>query len=120
MRTFNARAYASVLAEAARQESASVIVVSSSTDAKYMAGILAGDLEAGYATNVVAGPESVSPLVVKRTAFSNKGFMFTELKSERNIIGVSSNAFGTHESKADCSVETFSPNLGDDQFGTKK
>ncbi|MCX2719115.1 electron transfer flavoprotein subunit alpha/FixB family protein [Lentiprolixibacter aurantiacus] len=117
--TFNARAYASVLAEAARQESASVIVVSSSTDAKYMAGILAGDLEAGYATNVVAGPESVSPLVVKRTAFSNKGFMFTELKSERNIIGVSSNAFGTHESKVDCSVETFSPNLGDDQFGTK-
>ena len=119
LNTFNAQAYASVMAEAARSESASVIVVSSSTDAKYMAGILAGELEAGYATNVVTAPESVSPLVVKRTAFTNKGFMFTELKGDVNIIGVSSNAFGVRENSLSCTEEAFSPTIGDDLFGTK-
>jgi electron transfer flavoprotein alpha subunit len=84
-----------------------------------MAGILAGDLEAGYATNVVAAPESVSPLVVKRTAFTNKGFMYTELKGDSNIIGVSSNAFGAHENDVACTVETYSPAIGDGQFGTR-
>ena len=119
LKTFNAQAYASVLSEAVRNENASIVVISSSTDAKYMAGILAGELEAGYATNVVTAPESVSPLVVKRTAFTNKGFMFTELKGAINIVGVSSNAYGVHENSVSCALETFSPNIGDDQFGTK-
>ncbi|MCE2614152.1 electron transfer flavoprotein subunit alpha/FixB family protein [Flavobacteriaceae bacterium D16] len=119
LKTFNAKAYAAVLAEVAKNENASVIVVSSSTDAKYMAGILAGALEAGYATNAVAGPENVSPLVVKRTAFTNKGYMFTELQADKNIIGVSNNAYGTHENSVSCSVEAFSPKLSDEDFGTK-
>lgn len=119
LKEFNAKAYAGVLAEAIRAENATVIIVSSSTDAKYMAALLAGELEAGYATNAVEAPESVSPMVVKRTAFTNKGFMFTELQAETNIIGVSSNAFGTRENEVDCAVEAFSPTLGDDYFGTK-
>lgn len=119
LETFNARAYAEVLSDIAEAEKASVIVVSSSTDAKYMAGILAGKLNAGYATNVVAAPESGSPLVVKRTAFTNKGFMFTELKADTNIIGVSSNAFGTQERPTTATVEAFTPALDDGHFGTK-
>ncbi len=117
--TFNARAFAAVLAEAAQAENASIIVVSSSTDAKYMAGILAGELEAGYATNVVAAPESVSPLVVKRTAFTNKGFMYTQLNGTLNIIGVSSNAYGSRENPVSGKVEEFAPTVNDDHFTVK-
>lgn len=117
--TFNARAFAAVLAEAAQAENASIIVVSSSTDAKYMAGILAGELEAGYATNVVAAPESVSPLVVKRTAFTNKGFMHTQLNGTLNIIGVSSNAYGSRENPVSGKVEEFAPTVNNDHFTVK-
>jgi electron transfer flavoprotein alpha subunit len=45
--------------------------------------------------------------------------MFTELKGDINIIGVSSNAFGLHETNVSCTVEAFSPGIGDEQFGTK-
>ena len=119
LETFNAKAYAAAVAEAAKSEDASVIVISSSTDAKYMAGILAGELNAGYATNVVTGPESTSPLVVKRTAFTNKGFMYTQLNAALNIVGVSSNAYGTRENPVSGKVEGFSPTINNDHFGTK-
>ena len=80
--TFNAKAYAEVLAEAAKAADAKVIVLSSSADSKFLAPILTAKLSGGYVPNVVAAPESTSPFVVKRTAFSNKGFAMTEISSD--------------------------------------
>lgn len=116
---FNAKAVATVIAQAVENEGASTIVVSSSTDTKYMASILAGLLKAGYCTNVVAPPLSTNPLVVKRTAFSNKGFAHTQFKTDINIIGVSSNAYGIFENKVSPEVENFEPNLTDSDFSVQ-
>lgn len=117
--TFNAKAYASAIAQAAEAERAKVIVLSSSADTKFLAPILSAKLNAGYVPNVVAAPESTTPFVVKRTAFSNKGFAHTEISSETMIIGVSNNAFGIHENTVDASVEEFNPTLGGSDFTTK-
>jgi electron transfer flavoprotein alpha subunit len=117
--TFNAKAYAEVLAQAAKAEDAKVIILSSSADTKFLAPILTAKLSAGYVPNVVAAPESTSPFVVKRTAFSNKGFAMTEISAETKIIGVSSNAFGIVENNVPVSVEEFSANLGDGSFNVK-
>ncbi|MGB3151478.1 MAG: electron transfer flavoprotein subunit alpha/FixB family protein, partial [Maribacter sp.] len=117
--TFNAKAYAAAVSQAVKKENASVIIVSSSADTKYMAPLLAASLEAGYVPNVVEAPDSTSPFIVKRTAFSNKGFAHTELHSDMKIIGVSNNAFGTIENKADISIEDFSVSLDDTAFTTK-
>ncbi len=114
---FNARATASALRQATSETGAGVVVTSSSTDAKYTASILAGMLKAGYVNNVVSLPESTAPLVVKRTAFSNKGFAFTELKGQPAIIGVSNNAFGTVENEVTAEVQDFAPQLSDSDFG---
>lgn len=114
---FNARATASVLRQAASETGASVVVTSSSTDAKYTASLLAGMLKAGFVNNVVALPEGTNPIVVKRTAFSNKGFAYTELKGQPAIIGVSNNAFGTIENEVTAEVQDFSPQLSDADFG---
>ncbi len=116
---FNAKAVATAIAQAVENEGASAIVVSSSTDTKYMASILAGILKAGYCTNVVAPPLSTGPLVVKRTAFSNKGFAHTQFKTDMNIIGVSSNAYGIFENKVSPKVENFEPNLSDSDFSVQ-
>jgi electron transfer flavoprotein alpha subunit len=97
---FNAEAYADALAQAAKKEDAKVIIVSQSANAKYLAPLLAVDLEAGYASNVVALPENTSPVTVKRTAFTNKAFNITEITTDRAIIGVSKNAYGLHETEA--------------------
>lgn len=116
---FNAKAVATAIAQAAENEGTSAIVVSSSTDTKYMASILAGILKAGYCTNVVAPPLSTNPLLVKRMAFSNKGFAHTQFKTDINIIGVSSNAYGIFENKVSPKVENFEPNLNDSDFSVQ-
>lgn len=88
---FEAHAYATALAEIATKEDAKIILISSSADAKYMGGILAGKLQAGYVTNVVGLPTSNDSLTVKRSVFSNKAFANTTLAGAINIIGLSNN-----------------------------
>lgn len=108
---FNAKVYANIIAQAAQKESAKVVVVSSSADSKYIAPLLAVELDAGYASNVVEAPSNLSPLTVKRTAFTNKAFNYTELHTDVKLIGVSKNAFGLIESTANATAEAFLPSL---------
>ncbi|MEM1259481.1 MAG: electron transfer flavoprotein subunit alpha/FixB family protein [Bacteroidota bacterium] len=117
--SFNARAYASAIAQAAEAEGSKVVILSSSADSKYLGGILAAKLNAGYVPNVVAPPESTAPFVVKRTAFSNKGFAHTEIDAEIKMVGVSNNAFGMVENATSANSEAFTPNIGDADFGVK-
>ncbi|WP_411030203.1 electron transfer flavoprotein subunit alpha/FixB family protein [Spongiimicrobium sp. 3-5] len=119
LKTFNAKAYAKVIAQAAEKEGAKIVIVSSSTDTKYLASLLSAELGAGYVPNVVAAPESTSPFVVKRTAFSNKGFAHTQINSETKLIGVSNNAFGAITNKVDIKVESFVPTTSDALFAVK-
>ena len=119
LNTFNAKASTSVIVQAAEKEGSKVIVLSSSADAKFLAGILAGKLKAGYVPNVVEAPLSTAPMVVKRTAFSNKGFAHTEISSDVKIIGVSNNAFGSVENSVNATVEVLDPAISDADFTTK-
>ena len=114
LNTFNAQAYADAIAQAAKAEGAKVVVVSQSANAKYLAPLLAVQLEAGYASNVVALPESTSPLTVKRTAFTNKAFSMTAFSTENAILGISKNGYGVHEISASATAEDFSPELSGD------
>ncbi len=119
LKTFNAKAFANAISEAVVHENATTVIVSSSTDTKFLAPLVAGKLKAGYVPNVVAAPESTSPFIVKRTAFSNKGFAHTEISADIKIIGVSNNAFGAHENSTAAAVADFSPSLSDSDFSTK-
>lgn len=116
---FNAKAYADVIKQAAEKESAKVVVLSSTTDSKYLSPIVAVNLNAGFASNVVALPESTSPFQVKRTAFSNKAFNVTEISTDVKVIGLAKNSFGLVEDSVSTSVEAFSPSLNDADFGVK-
>src|SRR5690554_1495604 len=81
LESFNATAYASAIAQAAKQEGTKVIVVSSSADSKYLAPLLAIDLNAGYASNVVEAPTSTSPFTVKLMVFKTKQFNLTVINT---------------------------------------
>ncbi len=117
LNAFNTKAYASAIKQAAQKDSATVIILSSSADSKCIAPVLAIQLNAGYLSNVVALPESITPFQVKRTAFTNKAFSITEITTDIKIIGLSNNAFGLKESSASGAVEAFSPTLDDHHFG---
>lgn len=116
---FNAKVYADILKQAAEKEGSKVVVLSSSADSKFLSSILAVNLNAGYASNVVALPESTSPFKVKRTAFTNKAFNFTEINTDVKIIGLSKNSFGAKEIQGGASEEAFSPSLNDGDFSVK-
>ena len=109
--SFDAKIYASGIQQAAVACDAKAVVVSSSADSRYLTPLLAVGLAAGYATNVVAAPSSLSPFTVKRSAFTNKAFTQTEISTEIKIIGVSNNAFGLIENTTTCTVEEFVPSL---------
>ncbi|WP_024770596.1 electron transfer flavoprotein subunit alpha/FixB family protein [Aquimarina macrocephali] len=117
--TFNAKAYADAIKQAAVQEGAKVVVVSSTADSKFLAPLLAVHLNAGYASNVVGLPESASPFKVKRTAFTNKAFNVTEIPTDVKVIGLSNNAFGLKENAGSATSEAFDPSLSDDDFGVQ-
>ncbi|WP_104734708.1 electron transfer flavoprotein subunit alpha/FixB family protein [Hanstruepera ponticola] len=111
LESFNANAYASVIAQAVRNENAKVVIISSSADSKYLAPLLAVDLEAGYASNVVEAPSNTAPFTVKRTAFTNKAFNMTTINTDVKLVGVSKNAFGVVENTASATAEDFSPSI---------
>ena len=105
--SFNAKAYANVVAEAAKKAGAKVVLVASTTDSLYLAPLAAVQLEAGYATNVVALPVATAPLQVKRNAFSNKAFAVTELNKDINVLAIAKNSYGVHADAVALSEEAF-------------
>lgn len=117
--TFNARAYASVIKQAAEAKGANVVIVDSSVDGFYVAPLVAVAMGAGYASNVVAVPSSTSPFTVKRKAFSNKGFNNTEISTENKVIGLAKNSYGVHENAVAGNVESFEAAVSDADFGVK-
>lgn len=113
---FNAEAYADALKQAAEKEGSKIVVVSQSANSKYVAPLLAVHLNAGYASNVMAVPESTDPFTVKRSAFTNKAFNLTKITTDIKIVGLSQNAFGLKENAGDATVEDFSPELKEGDF----
>ena len=116
LENFNARAYADCIQQAAKQEGAEIVVVDSTTNGLYLAPLLAVKLNAGYTSNVVALPVSMSPLTVKRNAFSSKGFNISQINTETKLLGLAKNSFGLKEQKVESAVIEFSPELSDADF----
>ena len=119
LESFNAKAYSDVVKQAVAKEGATVVVFSSATDSKYISALTAGSLNAGFASNVVALPESTSPFKVQRSAFSNKAFSVTEISSEIKVLALSKNAFGLVESPVNTVEESFDPTVNDGYLATK-
>ena len=109
--SFNAKAYASIIKQVADAKGANTVIIDSSVDGLTVAPLVAVALEAGYASNAVALPSSTSPFVVKRKAFSNKGFNNTEISTEKKVVGVAKNSYGAHENAVSGSAESFDATL---------
>jgi len=119
LNSFNAKAYADVVKQAAQKEGAKIVLLSSTTDSLYLAPLVAVGLEAGYASNVVALPESISPFRVKRNAFSNKAFNVTEINTDVKVLAIAKNSFGLIEVAGAATEEEFAPSLNDNDFTIK-
>lgn len=116
LKKFNGEAYADAITQAAKNEGAKVIVLTSSANSKYLAPTLAIDLNAGYVPNVVELPESSSPFKVKHSVFTNKAFAITEISTDIKIVGIGKNSYGLKENETSVTKESFAPNLDAHDF----
>jgi electron transfer flavoprotein alpha subunit len=116
---FTAKAYADAIKQAAQKEASKLVLLSSTTDSLYLAPLLSVGLDAGFASNVVGLPISNAPFQVKRTAFSNKAFNFTEINTDIKVLCLSKNSYGIFESNGAAAPEDFLPTISDADFGVK-
>ena len=118
VKDFVNQAYASIIAEAAKSESATIVVLSNSFSGKGLAPRVAVKLEAGLVDGAVELPNfDGGKFIVKKTAFSGKAFAHTELTSDIKVIALNPNAFGTKENPAELAIETYAPTIKSTDFG---
>lgn len=106
---FDAKIYADLLCKNFKDLEGKIFITGSSADSRYIFPIVSIFLDASYATNVIEFPSNISPLVIKRSAFTNKGFVFTELTTNYKVIGILNNSFGIFESERKLEVKDYIP-----------
>ncbi len=115
---FVADAYVKVIAKAAQQESAKVLVFSNSNIGAAVGSKLAVRLNGSLATNVTTLPKTDGgSFVVTRGVFSGKAFADVALTSDVKIIAVKKNAFEVSSNGGStATVEKLSADLADADF----
>ena len=115
----NHQKVSAIVSDVAKNENAGTIIFCGSSEGKASGSRLAIKINAGIITEVIELPSSNSPITLKKKAFSGKGFANVELINDKNIIVVSTNSFGVHEKKVDCSIESISASSDDDSLKHK-
>jgi electron transfer flavoprotein alpha subunit len=117
LKTFVNQAYASVVAEAAKKEGSTVVVLSNSFSGKGLAPRIGAKLEAAVADGAIDLPSTNGgKFTVKKTAFSNKAFAFVEMNSPIKVISLTPNSYKIEEVGGSASVEAFTSAIKDSDF----
>ena len=94
---FDVDRYSETITKIVKEENASLIVVSSSADGRYLGPILSVKTRSAYISNVVEVPSQYEPIQVKCSCFTNKAFKISKSLKNRTIISLLSNSFGLNE-----------------------
>jgi len=118
LKDFVNNAYTKLIATAAEQEQAKIIILANSNIGAAVGSRLSVRLKASLATNVVELPKTDGgQFIVKRGAFSGKAFSDVVLSGERKIIAVKKNSTeAKHEAGKTAEVAAFAAQLTDADF----
>lgn len=117
LKSFVNKAYASIIAAAAKQEDAKVVVLSNSFSGKGLGPRVAAKLDAGFADGAINLPTfNGESMEVKKTAFSNKAFATEVINSSVKVIAVNPNAFEVNDVGGTAEIVDFTPAIQDQDF----
>ena len=105
---FDVDRYSETITKIVKEENASLIVVSSSADGRYLGPVLSIKTQSAYIPNVVEVPSQYEPIQVKCSCFTNKAFKTSKSLKNRTIISLLSNSLGLNEKAS--SLELISHN----------
>lgn len=123
---FDSQAFTKAITEVAQKENAEVVVLSFTMNGKHLGPRLSARLKAGLVTAALTLPDlEGGDFVVKKSAFSGKGFANYSIKTPVKIIALNPNSLQPQPVDAVATVETFAVNLSDADFkiqikGTQK
>jgi electron transfer flavoprotein alpha subunit len=120
LKEFTSKTYSNVITQIIDKKDISLVILSSSADAKYLGSYLAGITDSTYVSNVVELPESIDPFIVKRSCFTNKAFSSTEINGDLKILSISSNSYGAKENNGEGIIEKFEINEVNTTFKVSK
>ena len=116
LKDFVNMAYGAVIAEAAKSEKSSIVVMSASFSGKGLAPRVAIKLNAGLVAGAVSLPEVSQVFKVRKTAFSGKAFADVEIASPIKVISLVPNSFKVIEKPVDVNIAEFSPEVNENSF----
>lgn len=93
LKTFDAQVYTKVIAQAAEQIGAKVIVFSNNSSGKALAPRVAVRLKAGLVSGATALPDTSNGFVVRKNVFSGKAIANVAIKTDIKVISLNVNAF---------------------------
>lgn len=103
----NNSAISSAIAQAAKESSCNLVILSNSANGKSIGPRLSIKMDASFIGNVVNIPSFEEKLSVKKKSFSGKAFEFTESSSDDCILALSPNSFSITEETSSISIEDF-------------
>ncbi|MFZ4863832.1 electron transfer flavoprotein subunit alpha/FixB family protein [Sphingobacterium sp. Mn56C] len=119
LKNFVNQAYAALVAAAAKQENAEIVVLSNTFSGKGLAPRIAAKLNAGLVAGATAVPSfDGHTLKVTKTAFSNKAIATVSLDAPVKVLSINPNAFSAKEAPTTATIVDFTADLTEADFGT--
>lgn len=112
------KALSLAVANASKAEGAKLVVFANNNLGKAISPRVAVKLNAGLVSGVIGLPASYSPFIMKKHSFTGKAIAKVQVNSEIKVLTLSQNSFELVESKNSAVIETFDPQVADDQFST--
>jgi electron transfer flavoprotein alpha subunit len=104
----DAQVYAKVIAQAAEQTGANILVFSNNSSGKAIAPRVAVRLKAGLVAGATALPDTSGGFIVRKNVFSGKAFAQVSVKTDRKVIALNPNAFTIKETGGSAELVPFS------------
>ena len=101
-----------LIAAAANDCGADVIIVSQDQLGKAVAPRVAANLEAGHVSGAIALPDTSSGFVVKTNVFSGKAFANVSVNASKKVISLLPNSISPESTGGTAEVVEFNPELG--------
>ena len=93
LKNFDPSNYSKCICEVFNKEKCNLLLLSSSSNSKYIGGILSVLTDASYVTNVISKPSDGEKITVVRNTFTNKAFETVEIIKNIIILAISKNSF---------------------------
>ncbi len=117
LKNFVNQAYASIIAQIAKSEGASIVVLSNSFSGRGLAPRIGVKLNAGVVDGAITLPEQTDgKFTVKKTVFSGKAIAVVELTSAHKIISLTPNSYKITEVPKPEVIEEFNATLNEPDF----